>query len=95
MSQKVEDGLVLKGQVVARKRREVKKDQQLRYCISIYVRWSEGVYQTDRWSDNPAPVDTPAVGARVDLPVSLGAYMSHGVAVARLSWGGADAGGDF
>jgi hypothetical protein len=95
MSQKAEDGLILKGQVVARKRREVKKDGTIRYCISIFVRWSEGVSQADRWSDQRAPADTPAVGAKVELPVSLGAYRSHGVAVSRLAWGAADAGGDF
>jgi hypothetical protein len=95
MSQKAEDGLVLRGLVVARKRREVKKDGNTRYCISVFVRWAEGELQADRWTDPSLPSDTPAVGAKVEMQVAVGAYLSHGVAVARLSWGAVEAGGDF
>ena len=95
MSQQNDDGRLLRGTVVARKRREVKQGDKTRFCISIFVRWSEGVLPADRWSDKALPDDPPSVGQKVERPVSVGAYLTHGVAMARLTWGAANAGGDF
>ena len=41
------------------------------------------------------PDGTPSVGEPVEMPVRVGAYLSHGMAVARLSWGADDTGSDF
>ena len=53
-------------------------------------------FLVDRWSDTPLPEDTPSIGDMVDLPVVASAYLSHGVAMARLNWGThASGGADF
>jgi hypothetical protein len=95
MSAKTEDGLVLRGEVVARKRREARQGEKTRFCITLFVRGRERTYQADRWSDSPVPPGTPALGDKVELQVFAGAYLSHGMAMSRLSWGGEAAGNDF
>jgi hypothetical protein len=68
----------------------------LRYCISLFVRTSDRVVQADRWTDEMMPAAMPEVGEKVDLQVTTGVYLSHGVAMSRLSWGESDAAGtDF
>jgi hypothetical protein len=90
-------GLFLMGEIVARKRREVRQaDGRLRYCITLYVRCGPRTYTADRWADVPRPEDTPQTGQNVSLQVEPHAYLSHGVAMARLSWGeDGHAGSDF
>jgi len=96
MAKEQTEGLFLRGLVQARRREVKKSDGGLRYCISLFVRTADRVVQTDRWTDNPMPPHLPAVGDRVEVEVSVGAYLSHGVAMARLNWGGEDAAGtDF
>jgi len=89
------DGLLLRGEIVARKRKESRSGDKTRFCITIFVRAESGTYQADRWSDAPVPSGTPAVGDHVELQVTAGAYMSHGSAVSRLSWGEHSSGSDF
>jgi hypothetical protein len=89
------DGLFLRGEVVARRRKEARTGDKTRYCVTLFVRSEAGTYQADRWSDSPVPEGTPAVGARVELPVTTGAYITHGMAVSRLSWGEQSTGSDF
>lgn len=95
MSKKNDDGLLLRGTAVARKRREAKQGDKTGFCISIFIRHSEGIHRAGTWPDQPVPTGTPGVGQKAGLPVSPGAYMSQGVAMARLTWGAANAGGDF
>lgn len=96
MKPKPEDGLILRGQVIARKRRDVKQGDKTRFCISLVVRTQNQNFLVDRWSDTPLPEDTPSIGDMVDLPVVASAYLSHGVAMARLNWGThASGGADF
>jgi len=93
---KTEPGLYLLGEVVARKRREAKTAAGVpRFLVSLFVRTNTGVVQADRWADNPVPDGTPDVGAVVMLPVATSAFMSHGMAVSRLTWGGSEGGSDF
>ncbi len=80
---------------MARKRREAKQGDKTRYCITLWMRTPQQTFQVDRWADNALPDGTPAVGQRLELPVAMGAYISHGMAVARLSWGSANNGSDF
>jgi hypothetical protein len=95
MSQKNTEGLFVRGQVIARKRKEVTQGGKKRLRVTPFTRSGAQVQQADRWSDDPLPEGTPSVGRNVELPVWLGAYVAHGMAVARLSWGGAAAGSDF
>ena len=93
---KAEAGLYLMGEVVARKRKEAKSAAgAARFLVSLFVRTATGVLQADRWADNPVPDGTPAVGDSVMLPVNTSAFMSHGMAVCRLTWGGDQGGSDF
>jgi hypothetical protein len=87
--------LILRGEVVARKRKEARSSDKTRFCITLYVRTARQTYQADRWSDQPVPEGTPAVGDVVELEVTTGAYLSHGAAMSRLSWGGQANGSDF
>ena len=48
-----------------------------------------------RFGDEPVPQGTPGVGDKVELQVVAGAYMSHGSALSRLSWGEHSTGSDF
>jgi hypothetical protein len=80
---------------VARKRKEARNGDKTRFCITLFVRTEAGTLQADRWSDTAVPEGTPSVGERVELAVSTGAYMSHGMAVSRLSWGEHSNGSDF
>ena len=66
-----------------------------RYCVTLFVRASERVLSADRWSDEPTPSGTPSVGERISLKVGLGAYLNHGVAMARLNWGEQDNASNF
>lgn len=97
MAKTEKDGLFLRGVLQARRRREVRKsDGGLRYCISLFVQTPDRVVQADRWTDSPTRQGVPSVGDRVEVEVSVGAYLSHGVAMARVNWGEADAAGtDF
>jgi hypothetical protein len=93
---KTEPGLYLFGEVVARKRREAKTAAGAsRFLVSLFIRTNTGVLQADRWADHPLPGGTPDVGASIMLPVAATAFMSHGVAVSRLTWGGDEGGSDF
>ena len=80
---------------MARKRKESRSGDKTRFCITLFVRAESGTYQADRWSDEPVPQGTPAVGDKVELQVATGAFMSHGSAVSRLSWGEHSTGRDF
>ena len=74
----------------------MKHGEKTRFCISLVVRTSTQNFLVDRWSDTPVPDGTPTVGERVELGVTALAYLSHGVAMARLNWGTHDASGsDF
>jgi hypothetical protein len=95
MSQKTEDGLLLRGTVVARKRREAKQGDRTRFCLTLFVRTAVQTYQVDRWADSPLPQGTPEVNEKVEMPITVGAYLSHGMAMARLSWGSTASGSDF
>jgi len=66
---KTEPGLYLLGEVMARKRREVKTAAgAARFLIRLFVRTNAGVTQADRCADSPLPDGTPDVGGVGDAP---------------------------
>ncbi len=80
-------GAMIRGKLLARKRREVKsKDGKLRYLITLTTLAKQGVFLVDRWSDVPVPEDLPVVGQDVTLPIRISAYVQAGVPKVRIGY---------
>lgn len=89
-------GLLLRGVLQGRRRKEFKKEgQPTRWLITLAVLAAGTTHQVDRWSDEKAPADLPAVGAEVSLPVEVRTFTTARGAVSRLTIAGEAPGENF
>ena len=84
-------GVIVSGTLMGRTRRVFKtKEGNSRYLIALAVAIPGTVAMVERWSDQAAPPDLPALGAEVALPVAVRAYVHRGAPHYRLLWGDGD-----
>jgi hypothetical protein len=88
----MEEGLLLIGLVLGRKRRVIRPlpggDPTLRTVVSVVVQAGVKMYEADRWLDGEGTCHCPAVGDYVAIPVGVRTFMRKGEGVGfRLRWG--------
>ena len=89
-------GVVVRGKVLCRTRRQTKaKDGRTLFIISLAILARHGVYEVQRWAEEAMPKELPVVGQQVELPVRMSAYLQSGVPKVRLVWEDGQSSGAF
>lgn len=88
-------GLTITGVCHSRSRRQFESNGKKRFNIQLNFLTAHGMVPVERWSDTPLPSDTPAVGERVTLPITLQHYQGKNGKGVRLCWGAVQDEGSF
>lgn len=90
-------GLLLSGQVLARKRRKIElKDGSFRWCITLCILGGGVLHTCDTWSPTPIPPDLPDVGQTLTMPVRQKIFTSKsGGTIVKLEFGQSGGEEDF